>query len=760
MMRHLDTVSLLVTVLVVTVTSDTVLRFRSQHGLENDPGKEHVENSITADGPSLPMQKVLSENRGDKSPVNGVVCPDKSQCPDGSTCCQLQDSTYGCCSKANAICCSDHVHCCASGCTCDVVNATCKCPADNSSSIPWTESKASVTGSDVPCPGGASECPDGQTCCQLSSGQWGCCPYPVAVCCEDHEHCCPQGFTCDVLHQKCDRGNFSVSMLPKQPARPVTLSNTVCPDGSECPGAQTCCQDPNGAYLCCPLPQATCCSDKEHCCPQGYTCNLPQQTCDKESVSLPLFTKSQPVARAKTVVCPDHKSECPEGSTCCDMGGHYGCCPIQNAVCCSDHLHCCPPGYTCDVARGTCDKGMLSVPWHTKLPAVVRKENDITCPDGSSCPDGQTCCAIDSGDYGCCPQPEAVCCSDHQHCCPHGFTCDMSAGRCVKGSISLPWSLKRPATPKLAVKTDIVKCPDGSACQDGQTCCQLLSGDYGCCPRPLAVCCSDHLHCCPNGYSCNVAARSCVRGLESVPWELKRPSIAAGREENVDCLDGSSCPDGQTCCQLQSGDYGCCPYPQADCCSDHLHCCPNGYTCNVGAGRCDKGSESVAWKSKQPAIPAGKVQDVVCPDGSSCADDQTCCQLSSGDYGCCPDPQAVCCSDHVHCCPNGYKCNLTTNTCDRGAQSIPLKLKQSSVPARKAEIVNCPDQSTCDDGQTCCLVSAKDYGCCPLPEAVCCSDFVHCCPNGYTCDVTIGTCNKGTESLPWIVKKPGTHSLP
>ena len=40
-----------------------------------------------------------------------------------------------------------------------------------------------------------SECPDGTTCCKLSYGQWGCCPYPNAVCCDDGEHCCPQGST-------------------------------------------------------------------------------------------------------------------------------------------------------------------------------------------------------------------------------------------------------------------------------------------------------------------------------------------------------------------------------------------------------------------------------------------------------------------------------------------------------------------------------------------------------------------------------------
>ena len=53
-----------------------------------------------------------------------------------------------------------------------------------------------------------------------------------------------------------------------------------------------------------------------------------------------------------------------------------------------------------------------------------------------------------------------------------------------------------------------------------------------------------------------------------------------------------------------------------------------------------------------------KLQDVVCPDGQSqCPSGSTCCELSSGGYGCCPLPKAVCCSDGVHCCPNGYSCS-------------------------------------------------------------------------------------------------------
>ncbi|KAL9966889.1 hypothetical protein ACROYT_G025026 [Oculina patagonica] len=48
----------------------------------------------------------------------------------------------------------------------------------------------------VVCPDGQSQCPDGDTCCKLSSGAYGCCPVPNAVCCSDGVHCCPNGYTC------------------------------------------------------------------------------------------------------------------------------------------------------------------------------------------------------------------------------------------------------------------------------------------------------------------------------------------------------------------------------------------------------------------------------------------------------------------------------------------------------------------------------------------------------------------------------------
>lgn len=58
----------------------------------------------------------------------------------------------------------------------------------------------------------------------------------------------------------------------------------------------------------------------------------------------------------------------------------------------------------------------------------------------------------------------------------------------------------------------------------------------------------------------------------SISWQS--PLENDGREM---CPDGKmECTDHMTCCALQDGSYGCCPFPNATCCSDKLHCCPSG----------------------------------------------------------------------------------------------------------------------------------------------------------------------------------------
>jgi hypothetical protein len=65
-------------------------------------------------------------------------------------------------------------------------------------------------------------------------------------------------------------------------------------------------------------------------------------------------------------------------------------------------------------------------------------------------------------------------------------------------------------------------------------------------------------------------------------------SLVQIQARDVNCADGSQCNDGSTCCQLQSGGYGCCPYVNAVCCSDKQSCCPNGYTCDLQNKQCDQ----------------------------------------------------------------------------------------------------------------------------------------------------------------------------
>ncbi|XP_064648011.1 progranulin-like isoform X2 [Lineus longissimus] len=675
-----------------------------------------------------------------KAVVKSVICPDgQSECPSGNTCCKLSSGQYGCCPLQRAVCCSDGTHCCPAGYTCDVSSGTCSKGAEK---IAWLE-KAMATVKNVVCPDGQSECPTGNTCCKLSSGQYGCCPLPKAVCCSDGTHCCPSGYTCDVSSGTCSKGAEKIAWLKKAMA---TVKNVVCPDGqSECPTGSTCCHLNNGQYGCCPFPKAVCCSDGTHCCPSGYTCDVSSGTCSKGAEKIVLIKKVSDTV--KLVICPDGQSECPDGNTCCKLSsGQYGCCPLPKAVCCSDGTHCCPSGYTCVVSSGTCSKGAEKIAWLKKAIATVK---NVVCPDGQSeCPSGNTCCKLSSGQYGCCPLPKAVCCSDGTHCCPSGYTCDVSSGTCSKGAEKIAWLKKTMATVKNVV------CPDGqSECPSGNTCCKLSSGQYGCCPLPRAVCCSDGTHCCPSGYTCDVSSGTCSKGAEKIAW-LKKTMATV---KNVVCPDGQSeCPSGNTCCKLSSGQYGCCPLPKAVCCSDGTHCCPSGYTCDVSSGACSKGAEKIAWLKKTMAT----VKNVVCPDGQSeCPSGNTCCKLSSGQYGCCPLPKAVCCSDGTHCCPSGYTCDVSSGACSKGAEKIAWLQKKPAVV--KVKEVVCPDQqSECPDGSTCCKLSSGEYGCCPLPNAVCCSDGVHCCPNGYTCDSSAGTCAKGAILISWMKKTVAKVALP
>ena len=129
----------------------------------------------------------------------------------------------------------------------------------------------------------------------------------------------------------------------------------------------------------------------------------------------------------------------------------------------------------------------------------------------------------------------------------------------------------------------------------------------------------------------------------------------------------------QTCCPTGiPGVAGCCPSPNAVCCSDMIHCCPQNTVCNLAKGTCDSTYELIPLPFRKPDIKvdsiamkkAKRIDNVYCPDGVSyCPDNNTCCRLSTGQYGCCPYPSATCCSDGIHCCPYGTRCDPTSTYC-------------------------------------------------------------------------------------------------
>jgi hypothetical protein len=79
---------------------------------------------------------------------------------------------------------------------------------------------------------------------------------------------------------------FSVPLASQRPASVVAApADQTCPDGSSCPDTATCCDQGDGTFACCPVAQATCCSDNVHCCPPEYpVCDVSGGQCRRSAV--------------------------------------------------------------------------------------------------------------------------------------------------------------------------------------------------------------------------------------------------------------------------------------------------------------------------------------------------------------------------------------------------------------------------------------------------------------------------------------------
>ncbi|KAI5621834.1 granulin-a isoform X7 [Silurus asotus] len=563
----------------------------------------------------------------------------------------------------------------------------------------------------------------------------------------------------------------------------LVSSRTLCPDGTECQERNTCCPTKTG-YACCHYPSAVCCSDKAHCCPQGYRCDLNSRLCEKQevpwyrllpspqipaqenSVPAPLEESNDP---AVSVVHCDNYYTCPDGTTCCRTPyGQWNCCKYNVGQCCRDGIHCCPFGYRCDNTSTQCFRGALRFPAAPRIPAMksdsmqipaqeeenrvpapLEESNDpavsvVFCDNYYTCPDGTTCCRTPYGQWTCCIYNVGQCCRDGIHCCPFGYRCDSTSTQCFRGA------LRFPAAPRIpAMKSDSMQIP----AQEEEN---------------------------------------------RVPAPLEESNDSA--VSVVFCDNYYTCPDGTTCCRTPYGQWTCCIYNVGQCCRDGIHCCPFGYRCDSTSTQCFRGalrfpaapripamkrdSMQIPTQEEENRVPAPleesndpAVSVVFCDNYYTCPDGTTCCRTPYGQWTCCIYNVGQCCRDGIHCCPFGYRCDSTSTQCFRGALRFPaapripaMKSDSMQIPAQKEEnrvpapleesndpavsVVFCDNYYTCPDGTTCCRTPYGQWTCCIYNVGQCCPDGIHCCPFGFRCDSTSTQCFRGALRFPAAPRIP------
>ncbi|CAH8621691.1 unnamed protein product [Schistosoma bovis] len=742
--------------------------------------------------------------------VYSNLCP--SQCLPGS-CCEVEENDFRCCPYANGVCCSDGRNCCPQGTKCDLELGHCRSP--NGTVLPSKHISEKVIGdlktstldmvlrrlstNYIMCPDRQSVCQDNTTCCPMSGEIWGCCQHANAICCPDGEHCCPHGSVCDLVHRSCKPAKSNEIPEIKESSHTLHLvsasaparlnpnvnpskagwgkkihklsakyllaySGVVCPDPLyECPANTTCCSSPDEKWACCPIPQAVCCSDGVHCCPANTICDLKAEMCIGESgdILTKLQLKSKPKFNSfkynsRISICSDMKSVCINGTCCSNVNDQLStlCCPYENAVCCDDGEHCCPKGTTCDMVNGGCIISQEdlsksnSVPLLTKISAlhVTSKNNTQStvftqvCPGGKAkCPDSATCCKLSSGEYACCPIPNAICCTDDIHCCPSGTSCDYKTLSCVEtdnghsiGSPTANELLRNPGLLFTGVRDHV--CPGHqSTCADDQTCCPLPDKSWGCCPLKNGVCCRDHLHCCPAGSICDLDTKQCILQIEYNQSTTKivydgftmhkanqklSNSLYSQPVKSISTIDTyvqakwcGACGDTWACCpDVTFTSWSCCPYVGGECCIGQNTCCPPGSRC-LNNGKCEKIQKNIFKSSASALIPSVSMNNnvqrphfikqnnekenfqiemsnsakpaqrnilllvrhyrrlkrqlhTICPDSLHyCGKSEQCCLSNKFGYTCTPN-ESICCESSMNTyCPISKDCSLDGKFC-------------------------------------------------------------------------------------------------
>lgn len=74
--------------------------------------------------------------------------------------------------------------------------------------------------------------------------------------------------------------------------------------------------------------------------------------------------------------------------------------------------------------------------------------------------------------------------------------------------------------------------------------------------------------------------------------------VSQSARDHIECIDGSMCMKGETCCKTPTEKYSCCSIPDAICCADGKHCCPSGTKCDLSTGNCPPSNARIPWLKK------------------------------------------------------------------------------------------------------------------------------------------------------------------
>lgn len=466
----------------------------------------------------------------------------------------------------------------------------------------------------------------------------------------------------------------------------VCVASDQCHTLGVCSSASGVCSNPTKA-------DGSSCNDSNACtqtdtCQTGVctgaspvTCAAPDP-CHGAGACNPVNGVCSYPSKADGTACSDSNA-CTQTDSC-----QGGVCTGSNAVTCSLPDQCHAAG-TCNPATGSC--------------------SNPPKPDGAACNDSNPCSQTDSCQAGVCTGSNPVACPAIDQCHLAG-TCSSATGLC-----SSP-----------------VK-PNGSACNDGNSCTQTDTCQAGICTGTTSVACAapDQCHtagtCVPATGVCSYPAKApgsiCDDGNPCTQTDTCQAGACTGASPVV-CAPADLCHTAGACNPIN----GICSYPtkpNGTVCTDY-NACTLTDTCQAGV--CT-GSNPVVCSLPDQCHVAGTCNPVtgVCSnplkaDGAMCDDGNACSQTDTCKTGTCTGANPVVCAA-LDTCHAAGTCDAVSGKC-----SNPVK----------------PDNSVCNDGNGCTQTDTCKFGVCLGTNPVACVALDQCHSTGI-CAPATGICSNPTQ---------------